>query len=127
MGPKGDEGVQESEDHASAAAAALVAPATLSGTLLRIGFIPLVDCAPLIVAHEKGFAAAEGLRLDLVRETSWANIRDRVALGHFDAAHMLAPMTIAATCQPLMTKPEGRSAAGVLAFIAWRLRSRRRS
>ncbi|TPQ51148.1 hypothetical protein C2U72_09800 [Prosthecomicrobium hirschii] len=97
MGPKGDEGVQESEDHASAAAAALVAPATLSGTLLRIGFIPLVDCAPLIVAHEKGFAAAEGLRLDLVRETSWANIRDRVALGHFDAAHMLAPMTIAAT------------------------------
>lgn len=63
---------------------------------LRIGFIPLVDCAPLVVARDKGFARAEGLALDLVRETSWANIRDRVVLGHFDAAHMLAPMAIAA-------------------------------
>lgn len=65
-------------------------------TVLRVGFMPLADCAPLIVAHEKGFAAAEGLVLDLVRETSWASIRDRVVLGHFDAAHMLGPMVIAA-------------------------------
>ncbi|WP_119677695.1 CmpA/NrtA family ABC transporter substrate-binding protein [Indioceanicola profundi] len=63
---------------------------------LRIGFIPLVDCTPLVVAHERGFAAAEGLRLNLVRETSWANIRDRLVLGHFDAAHMLAPMPVSA-------------------------------
>lgn len=63
---------------------------------LRVGFIPLVDCAPLVVARDLGFAAAEGLELDLVRETSWANIRDRIVLGHFDAAHMLAPMAIAA-------------------------------
>ncbi|MCE1236409.1 MAG: ABC transporter substrate-binding protein [Hyphomicrobiales bacterium] len=63
---------------------------------LRIGFIPLVDCAPLVVARDLGFAAAEGLALDLVRETSWANIRDRIVLGHFDAAHMLAPMAVAA-------------------------------
>lgn len=79
------------------AAAALVAPAPVRSTTLRVGFIPLVDASPLIAAHEKGFAAAEGLSLDLVRESSWANIRDRVTLGHFDAAHMLAPMTIAAT------------------------------
>lgn len=63
---------------------------------LRVGFIPLVDCAPLVVARDLGFAEAEGLELDLVRETSWANIRDRVVLGHFDAAHMLAPMPLAA-------------------------------
>ena len=63
---------------------------------LRLGFMPLVDCAPLVVARDLGFAAAEGLTLELVRETSWANIRDRVVLGHFDAAHMLAPMPIAA-------------------------------
>lgn len=63
---------------------------------LTIGFIPLVDCAVVVAAHDKGFAAAEGLALDLVRETSWANIRDRVVLGHFDAAQMLAPMPIAA-------------------------------
>lgn len=64
-------------------------------TRLRIGFIPLVDCAPLVVARDLGFAAEEGLELDLVRETSWANIRDRIVFGHFDAAHMLAPMAIA--------------------------------
>lgn len=62
-----------------------------------VGFIPLLDCAPLAVAVEKGFARAEGLDLRLVRETSWANIRDRVVVGHFDAAHMLGPMAIAST------------------------------
>jgi NitT/TauT family transport system ATP-binding protein len=64
---------------------------------LTLGFIPLVDCAPLVVAAELGFAGSEGLVLDLVRETSWANIRDRVILGHFQAAHMLGPMPIAST------------------------------
>ncbi|MEC9346570.1 MAG: CmpA/NrtA family ABC transporter substrate-binding protein [Pseudomonadota bacterium] len=64
---------------------------------VRVGFMPLVDCAPLVVAREKGFAALEGLKLDLARETSWANIRDRLVVGHFDAAHMPAPMPIAAS------------------------------
>src|ERR1700754_1021917 len=62
-----------------------------------VGFIPLLDCAPLVAAAEKGFAAAEQLDLTLVRETSWANIRDRVVVGHFDAAHMLGPMAVAST------------------------------
>jgi NitT/TauT family transport system ATP-binding protein len=60
------------------------------------GFLPLVDAALLIAAKEQGFAEAEGIALTLVRETSWANIRDRVAVGHFQCAHMLAPMPIAA-------------------------------
>jgi NitT/TauT family transport system ATP-binding protein len=64
---------------------------------LILGFIPLLDCASLVVAAERGFAAEEDLELALVRETSWANIRDRVVIGHFDAAHMLGPMTVAAT------------------------------
>ena len=46
---------------------------------------------------EQGFAAAEGLDVMLVRETSWANIRDRLIVGHFDAAHMLGPMAVAST------------------------------
>ena len=66
-------------------------------TALTLGFMPLVDCAVLVAAKEKGFALAEGLDLGLVRETSWANIRDRVALRHFDAAHMPGPMPIAAS------------------------------
>jgi two-component system, oxyanion-binding sensor len=59
------------------------------------GFIPLLDSALLVVSREKGFAAAEGINLALVRETSWANIRDRLAVGHFNVAHMLGPMPIA--------------------------------
>ncbi|WP_299820824.1 CmpA/NrtA family ABC transporter substrate-binding protein [uncultured Roseibium sp.] len=61
------------------------------------GFIPLLDSAVLVAAAEMGFAEEEGIALKLVRETSWANIRDRIAVGHFDVAHMLAPMPIAAS------------------------------
>jgi len=66
---------------------------------IAAGFIPLLDAAMLIVAREKGFAEEQGIDLELVRETSWASIRDRVAIGHFDAAHMLAPMAIAGSLQ----------------------------
>ena len=59
------------------------------------GFMPLLDSAVVVAAKEKGFAEAEGVDLTLVRETSWANIRDRLAVGHFQVAHMLAPMPIA--------------------------------
>jgi NitT/TauT family transport system ATP-binding protein len=64
---------------------------------LRIGFIPLVDAAALIVAVDKGFAAAEGLDVTLVREVSWSNVRDKLNLGLFDAAHLLAPVAIASS------------------------------
>ena len=63
---------------------------------ITAGFIPLTDSLLLVLAREKGFAAAQGVELTLVREISWANIRDRVAVGQFDVAHMLAPMPIAA-------------------------------
>lgn len=64
---------------------------------LVIGFVPLLDCATLVAAVEQGFAAAEDLELALVRENSWANIRDRLIVGHLHAAHMLGPMTVAST------------------------------
>jgi two-component system, oxyanion-binding sensor len=64
---------------------------------LRIGFIPLVDAAALIVAVDKGFAAAEGLDVALVREVSWSNVRDKLNIGLFDAAHLLAPVAIASS------------------------------
>jgi ABC-type nitrate/sulfonate/bicarbonate transport system substrate-binding protein len=62
---------------------------------LRLGFIALTDCAPLVVAKAQGLFAAEGLDVTLSREASWANIRDKVAAGALDGAHMLAPMTLA--------------------------------
>lgn len=64
-------------------------------TPLRIGFIPLVDVAPLVVAHEIGFAEEEGLALDLVAAPSWSTLRDHLALGQIEAAHMLTPIPVA--------------------------------
>jgi len=60
-------------------------------------FVPLVDCAVLVAAREQGFAAAEGLELTLVREPSWASLRDHLSLGHVDCAHALAPLPVALT------------------------------
>jgi two-component system, oxyanion-binding sensor len=64
---------------------------------LQIGFIPLVDAAALVVAVDKGFAAEEGLEVNLVREVSWSNVRDKLNIGLFDAAHLLAPVAIASS------------------------------
>ena len=64
---------------------------------LRIGFIPLVDAAALIVAVDQGFAKDEGLDVTLVREVSWSNVRDKLNIGLFDAAHLLAPVAIASS------------------------------
>jgi len=69
----------------------------MSNPQITAGFLPLLDSALLILAHEMGFAEEEGFILSLTRETSWANIRDRTSLGHFDVALMLAPMPIAAS------------------------------
>ncbi len=63
--------------------------------LVRAGFIPLIDMAILAVAAECGFAMREGITLQLVRDVSWSNIRDRLAFRQFDVAHMLAPMPVA--------------------------------
>jgi NitT/TauT family transport system ATP-binding protein len=64
---------------------------------LTIGFIPLADAAALIVAADRGFAAQEGLEVDLVREASWSNVRDKLNIGLFDAAHLLAPVAVASS------------------------------
>lgn len=64
---------------------------------IRLGFIPSSDCAPLVVAQEKGFFREHGLRVELSREVSWATVRERVAVGALDGAHMLAPLALAAT------------------------------
>ena len=66
-------------------------------TRLRIGFIPLADATALLVAVDKGFAAAEGLDVELVREVSWSNVRDKLNIGLFDAAHLIAPVAIASS------------------------------
>ncbi|MTH77108.1 ABC transporter substrate-binding protein [Paracoccus aestuariivivens] len=64
-------------------------------TPVKLGYLPLIDAAALIVAHELGFATEEGLALDLIQLNSWAQSRDMLGAGLIDAAHMLAPMPVA--------------------------------
>ena len=64
---------------------------------ITLGFIPLTDCAPLVIAKEKGWFAEQGLDVTLSKETSWSNIRDKVAIGVLDGAQMPAPMVLAAS------------------------------
>ena len=63
--------------------------------VLTIGFIPLVDAAPLIIAEEMGFAHEEGLSLEFKRAPSWSALRDMLSYSRVDAAHMLSPVPIA--------------------------------
>ena len=67
----------------------------MSRTRLSLAFIPLVDAAPVIAAHEMGFAHEEGLELDLVRAPSWSSVRDMLAFGRVEAAHLLSPVPVA--------------------------------
>lgn len=59
---------------------------------LRVGFIPLTDAAPLLVAQELGFFARHQVRVELSREVGWATIREKIVYGELDAAQAPAPM-----------------------------------
>jgi two-component system, oxyanion-binding sensor len=69
----------------------------LETTTVRLGFIPLTDCAPIAVAGERGIFAKYGLDVQIVRQASWANVRDKVAIGALEGGHMLAAMPLSAT------------------------------
>lgn len=64
---------------------------------LNMGYMRLSDSAPIIVAQELGLYSKYGLDVSLHREVSWANIRDKMIAGSFDACQMLAPMIMATT------------------------------
>jgi two-component system, oxyanion-binding sensor len=64
---------------------------------LKVGFIPIIDCAPVVLAEELGAFERQGLDVEIRREVSWANVRDKLALGLLDAAHILAPLPLAQT------------------------------
>ncbi|HTI68703.1 MAG TPA: CmpA/NrtA family ABC transporter substrate-binding protein [Candidatus Limnocylindria bacterium] len=70
--------------------------------IVRLGFVPLNDCAPLAVAMEKGFFVQQGLQVRLSRELGWATIRDKLSHGELDAAHgpCALPFALRATAIP---------------------------
>ena len=64
---------------------------------LKLGFIKLTDCAPLVVAYEKQFFEDEGLNVTLEAQANWKVLLDRVIDGQLDGAHMLAGQPLGAT------------------------------
>lgn len=59
---------------------------------VKLGFIPLTDCSPLVMAKELGLFKKYGVEVVLTKETSWANVRDKILTGELDGAHCLYSM-----------------------------------
>jgi nitrate/nitrite transport system substrate-binding protein len=61
---------------------------------IKLGFIPLTDCAPLVVAKELGLFAKYGVDVELEKVASWAVVRDKILNGELDGAHCLFSMPL---------------------------------
>lgn len=72
-------------------------PLFLEKDSLRFGFIKLTDCAPIVIAKEKGFFSDEGLQVEVIAQPNWKTLLDNVINGELDGAHMLSGQPIAAT------------------------------
>jgi nitrate/nitrite transport system substrate-binding protein len=86
----------EPAPNAAARAAALRA-LELEKSTLKLGFIKLTDCAPIVIAKEKGYFEAEGLNVQIEAQANWKVLLDRVISGELDGAHMLAGQPLGAT------------------------------
>src|SRR5215217_4166793 len=60
--------------------------------VIRLGIIPLTDCAPIVMAKELGLFAKYGVNVEVSKEASWANVRDKILTGELDGAHCLFSM-----------------------------------
>jgi len=59
---------------------------------VRLGFIPLTDCSPIVMAKELGLFKKYGVEVIVTKESSWANVRDKILTGELDGAHCLYSM-----------------------------------
>ncbi|MCP9820057.1 ABC transporter substrate-binding protein [Synechococcus sp. Cruz-9H2] len=85
---------------------AAIAANDLEKINVTLGFIPLTDCAPLVVAHEKGFFARYGLdQVSLRRETNWKTLEADLRQGVIDGGQMVAGMPLAITLGSKGTSP----------------------
>ena len=64
---------------------------------LKLGFIKLTDCAPIVIAKEQGFFEDEGLQVEVISQPNWKQLLDNVITGELDGAHMLSGQPIGAT------------------------------
>jgi ABC-type nitrate/sulfonate/bicarbonate transport system substrate-binding protein len=68
---------------------------TIEKKNITLGFMPLTDSAPVVIAYEMGFFEKWGLNVNLTKQNSWSTLKDKLHTGVIDAAQMLAPMPIA--------------------------------
>lgn len=62
---------------------------------VRVGYLPITDATPLLVAHGKGFFEAEGLQAEKpVLFRSWSQIVEAFLAGQVNVVHLLSPMTV---------------------------------
>src|SRR3981081_300509 len=71
--------------------------ADLERPKIKVGFIPIIDCAAIVLAEELGAYERQGLEVEIRPAVSWANVRDKLAVGALDASHILAPLPLALT------------------------------
>lgn len=67
-------------------------PGSTHGETIKLGIIPLTDCAPLVIAFEKRLFAKYGVNVEISKEASWANVRDKLLTGELHGAHCLFGM-----------------------------------
>ena len=79
---------------------------------VRIGFIALADCAPLLVADELGYFKKHGVEVELSREVGWATIREKILYGQLDAAHSIAGLALS-----MRLGLEGASCPAICPFV----------
>ncbi|QOV89553.1 CmpA/NrtA family ABC transporter substrate-binding protein [Humisphaera borealis] len=89
-------------DHGTAAARPVNGAA---GGVVRIGFVPLIDAAPLLAARELGLFEKFGVRVILERQIGWANVRDKLLYGHLDVSHAVLGMPLSTTLPGGATEP----------------------
>jgi nitrate/nitrite transport system substrate-binding protein len=68
------------------------APVKEQQEVIRLGIIPLTDCAPIVMAKELGLFKKYGVNVEVSKEASWANVRDKILTGELDGAHCLFSM-----------------------------------
>ncbi len=63
-----------------------------AGGPIKIGFIPLTDCASVVMAHELGLYKKHGVDVEVLKQPNWAILRDKLSTGELQAAHCLFGM-----------------------------------
>jgi NitT/TauT family transport system ATP-binding protein/nitrate/nitrite transport system substrate-binding protein len=94
---------------------------------IRLGLLRLCDAAPVILADRQGMFGAQGVRVELSIEPSWANIADKLGYGLLEGAVMLPPLAMACAAglrgrKTELVVPMSLSANGNAVTLATRLR-----